>query len=465
MREWFGERLRQTNEAAWKAAHGRLYEHLRDTTKEGKTPTLEDLAPLYQAITHGCRAGLYQQALDDILVTRIYRHRQDGKFEGYAVLKLGGIGTTLAVISWFFSKAFEAPHATLTNPAASFVLAEAAFNLRAQGRFMEALPAARAALRMEEEAARWHNAAINSGNLSAAELVFGSVAAAVSTAAQSVIYADRSTDEFQMMSKRSIHADALHAAGQRDEADRLFRDSEERQKKSQPKYPILYSVQGYLYCDLLLAKGDWTAARGRGTENLLNIGSDPLLDRALVRLALGRAHLGFALGCIRRQQPPGSARDNARASRVRLDETVDGLRRAGTTHHIPRGLLARVGFRRSVGDWGGAARDLDEVEEIADLGPMKLFLCDMALERARLAFAKIEAFAPLNGMLEKDNPPKPVVPSAEEIAELKSAAERQLKIAADYIEKCGHHRRDAELAELQAVLRGEKKFADLPPRV
>jgi hypothetical protein len=31
-REWFGARLKQTNEAAWKAAHGRLYEHLRDTT-------------------------------------------------------------------------------------------------------------------------------------------------------------------------------------------------------------------------------------------------------------------------------------------------------------------------------------------------------------------------------------------------------------------------------------------------
>ena len=67
VREWFGERLRQTNEAAWKAAHGRLYEHLRDTTKEGDTPTLEDLAPLYQAIAHGCRAGRHQEALDEDL--------------------------------------------------------------------------------------------------------------------------------------------------------------------------------------------------------------------------------------------------------------------------------------------------------------------------------------------------------------------------------------------------------------
>ena len=48
---------------------------------------------------------------------------------------------------------------------------------------------------------------------------------------------------------------------------------------------------------------------------------------------------------------------------------------------------------------------------------------------------------------------------------MKSEAEKQLKIAADYIDKCGYHRRDEELAELQAVLRGEKKFSDLPPRV
>jgi hypothetical protein len=57
------------------------------------------------------------------------------------------------------------------------------------------------------------------------------------------------------------------------------------------------------------------------------------------------------------------------------------------------------------------------------------------------------------------------VPNADEIAKLKSEAERQLEIAADYIEKCGYHGRDEELAELQAVLRSEKKFAELPPGV
>jgi hypothetical protein len=95
---------------------------------------------------------------------------------------------------------------------------------------------------------------------------------------------------------------------------------------------------------------------------------------------------------------------------------------------------------------------------------MKIHLCDMALERARLAFAKTEAFAPLNGMID-DSPPKPVVPDAADVKSLKEEATKQLAIAVDYIKSCGYHRRDEELAELEAVLRGERKLADLPPRV
>jgi hypothetical protein len=54
---------------------------------------------------------------------------------------------------------------------------------------------------------------------------------------------------------------------------------------------------------------------------------------------------------------------------------------------------------------------------------------------------------------------------AAEIARLKDEAAKQIATAADYIDTCGYHRRDAELAELQAVRDGKRKFADLPPRV
>jgi TIR domain len=465
VREWFGERLKATNEKAWRAAHGRLFEHLRDTTKEGDTPTLEDLAPLYQAIAHGCRASRHQEALDKIYIGRICRRQPDGEIVFYASKKLGALGSDLAAISWFFDQPYAMPVAALKPLDQSWVTGQAALRLRAQGRFAEALPADRAALRMAEDAEDWRNAAIRASNLSQDELLVGEIAAAVPTAEQSVAFADRSGDEFWMMGFRTTYADALHAAGRREEAAQAFADAERRQKEQQPEYPLLYSLQGYRYCDLLLSEGDHTAARDRATQTVKWARQLSLLAIALDTLTVGRAHLGLAPAPASNHQMSAVMRDDARAAHARLDEAVDRLRAAGTSHHVPRGLLARATFRRSIGDWGGAARDLDEVEEIAEPGPMRLYLCEMALERARLAFAKIEAFAPLNGMLEKDNPPKPAVPSADEIAKLKSEAEDQLKIAADYIEKCGYHRRDEDLGELQAVLRGEKKFADLPPRV
>ncbi len=93
VREWFGERLRLTNEAAWKEAHSRVYDHLRQATREGQTPTLADLSPLYHAIAHGCRAGRQQEALTEVYENRICRRLPTGDVEFYAVNKLGAVGS------------------------------------------------------------------------------------------------------------------------------------------------------------------------------------------------------------------------------------------------------------------------------------------------------------------------------------------------------------------------------------
>jgi len=240
VREWFGQRLERTNVDAWRAAHGRLFEHLRNTTTEGKTSTLEDFAPLYQAIAHGCRAGRHQEALEEIYRDRICRREADGTPEFYARDNLGAFGSDLAAISWFFDKPYETPIATLTEVNQAWVLNLAATSLRAQVRFAEALPALRAGLRMEKAAKDLRNAAITTSNLSEVELLVGEVGAAVATAEQSVAYADQSGDEFQMVRIRTTHAEALHAVGRREEAERLLAEAERRHKKMRPKYPLLF---------------------------------------------------------------------------------------------------------------------------------------------------------------------------------------------------------------------------------
>ena len=50
------------------------------------------------------------------------------------------------------------------------------------------------------------------------------------------------------MIKRTTHADALHQAGRRAEAEARFREAEQMQAERQPDYPLLYSVQGFRYC-------------------------------------------------------------------------------------------------------------------------------------------------------------------------------------------------------------------------
>jgi hypothetical protein len=95
---------------------------------------------------------------------------------------------------------------------------------------------------------------------------------------------------------------------------------------------------------------------------------------------------------------------------------------------------------------------------------MRLYWCDGALEGARLALARRAAFAPLNSLVER-SPPPPVLPDPAAAAALRKEARKELDVARKLIAECGYHRRDEELAELDGVVSGARRFADLPPRV
>ena len=216
-------------------------------------------------------------------------------------------------------------------------------------------------------------------------------------AERSVTYANHSGDAFLREVTRATLADALHQAGRRAEAEALFREVEQMQAESQPAYPLLYSLQGFRYCDLLLAEAERGKAEGgRTQEELLavcrgvseravkmfewRVPSDSLLDIALDHLTMGRATLYEA---ILSSDSPSSFI----FATSHLDAAVSDLRRAGTQDHLPRGLLTRTWLRSLTGPRTGpesAQSDLDEAWEIAARGPMPLFLADIHLYRARL---------------------------------------------------------------------------------
>ncbi len=453
VREWFGDRLKRTNEAAWKEAHSRLYEHLRDTTHEGKTPTLADLAPLYHAIAHGCHAGRLENALDQVFRNRIHRRLPNGTLEGYSLFKLGAASTDLAAISWFFERPYEEPNAALKLPDRAWIFAEAGFALRAQGRLQEAVAATRAGLCLFEDTQDWRSAAIEAANLSQTELLIGEIAAAIATAEKAAAYADRSGEEIQRMFRFFERANALYASGDWEKVTALFADRVRRTLEVQPKATVS-SLEAFYCSELLLSQGRACAVRDEAMRTLkLNRRDNNRVLVALNTLTLGRANLLLALQLITNRALAKRARADVRAAASSFDGAVEGLRGSGLNQYLPCGLLARAAFRRAVGDWEGAARDLDETEEIAEPGPMRLFLCDVALERARLALAEREGFAPLNGLVET-SPSRPVLPDATAAAALVEEARKELDVARNLIAECGYHRRDEELAELDAVMAG-----------
>jgi len=263
----------------------------------------------------------------------------------------------------------------------------------------------RAGLEMNVKQEDWQNAPRAAGNLSELELTLGDLAAAVADAEQSVSYAERSGDGFQQMSKRATLANALHQAGRRDQAEALFRKAEVMQAERQPEYPLLFSLRGFHYCDLLLAAAEcaawrqmlqfsripqpsslpescravsWRAARALQWGEQDN--QSPLLDIALDRLTLGRAALYAAILDDSLLDPLVSCRES-------LQHAVDGFRRAGSQDHLPNGLLTRAWLRFLTGARTGqesAQSDLNEAFEIAERGRMPLFMADIHLHRARL---------------------------------------------------------------------------------
>lgn len=427
LRDYFAEQLRAHFPEAWQTGHQRLFEYLCEAT-EYQPATLTGLQPLYQAVSHGCLAGLHEQARAEVYRDRILRGAGYNGF--YSVRMLGAIGADLGAVACFFTTLWTTLAPSLKPSNQGWLLNSAASLLRSMGRLTEAVEPIRAAIEIAVEQEEWKNAATAADNLSGLELVRGNISAAISAGEQAVTYADRSTDSFQQVSRRATLANALHQADRRNESQLLFEDAEKRTAANWPQYPWLVSIRGFQYCDFLLSDAGriaWQhflvpqhtapiaiscdAAIEQSLQKLAwaNQGRAPLLDIALDHLSLAQATL-YEAGVL--STIPQAAHDHIAAA-------VAGLRASGDMHYLPHGLLTRAWIRFLSGDIPGCQEDLDEAWEIAERGPMPLFQADILLYRARL-FRDRTALAEARRLIEKH----------------------------------GYHRRDEELADAEEAAKG-----------
>ncbi len=254
------------------------------------------------------------------------------------------------------------------------------------------------------------------------------------------------------------------------------------QAERQPDYPLLYSLRGFQYCDLLLTEAEraaWQAILGRArrvpsreeastTEERLgrslalpeamescravseraaqtlkwstDVFNFGLLTIALDHLTLGRAALYAAI----------LEQSEIRNPKSEIDLAVSGLRRAGTQHELPRGLLTRAWQRSLSGARTGpesTTSDLDEAWEIAARGPMPLFLADIHLYWARLfGVGPVPTGQRDRGTDDEDGRSEPALQYPWESPQHDLAEARRL------IEKHGYLRRLPELEDAEAAL-------------
>ena len=363
---------------------------------------------MYAAVVHGCLAGKNQEALVEVYWKRVKREA-----EHFSARQLGAFGSEVAMFSAFFDPPWERLTPGLDEVWQALILGEAGVALRALGRLPEAAGLLRLGLERGAAQEDWKNAAINASNLSELLQARGELSEALAQAWKSVELADKSGDAFDRMDHRTLLAAALYAMGLREEATAQFEEAERMQKETHPACPLLCSLPGFRYCDILLDQGRDDDVRERATQTVNWVRG--LLSIALDHLSLGRAHL-LAL-------QRGAAGDLAQAD-FHLAKAVDGLRRAGTQHHLPLGLLARAALHTHTRDFPSARRDLDEALALATRCGFRLHEADAHLGHARLALAEA-------------NP---------------TAARTHLALARAIIESTGYHRRDPDLAALDRAL-------------
>ncbi|HVR40888.1 MAG TPA: hypothetical protein VMU84_17485, partial [Thermoanaerobaculia bacterium] len=238
----------------------------------------------------------------------------------------------------------------------------------------------------------------------------------------------------EMWNKRSAHAEALFQAGSLDEAHARFTKAEALQKEAS-QYPLLYSLSGFRFCDFLLSEVEcaaWRATLGVDEIPIAPTTLDAVEDRAsqtlqwfktqnyslLLSIALDNLTLGRV--SLYRDILERAAVDDQNSY---VEAAVIGIRQAGKTDYLPRALLARAWVCAVHGRAAAANADLDEAQQIAERGPMRLHLADVHLYRARLFFR-----------------------------EDREEARGELKKARVLIEQCGYHRRDEELRDAEKVI-------------
>ncbi len=405
IRSFFGRDFQQQQPSAFQAAHRALFDYYQAQAPE-QPEDLDSMQPLYRAVLHGCLAGEYQKALDDVYYQRIERGG-----EGFGTKKLGAYAQNLSAIAAFFPAGWrQLEHTGLSDDDQAWLLSEAAFCLMSLGRLREALAPCEANLELRIKLEDWKNASIAAQNLTDLHLPLGDLSAAEQRARQALAWAEQVEDKTEQMKSQARLASVLHRQGHMTQARTAFERAEVLCAEAYPQYPRLFSLPGAWYCAFLLdalSCPQGLCGDADGNEDSVPVSSSdhdghaalcPSYDKAsgntLVREVLERGEYGLkikttallldaavnTLTLARAQAllPEASPSD----TRTAFDRAVNAIEAAKSIDDAPPFYLARAAFLLAH-DSHAAKRDIDYARSLIERCDMALYAVDANLLEAQ----------------------------------------------------------------------------------
>jgi hypothetical protein len=452
IREHFAKQVRAIEGNGWCMANIRLFSYLAKSVPQWPDD-LRGLEPLYQAVFHGCQAGLYEYALA-ILKYRIM-HQPDGKVSlsggrTFSTDGLGAVHQDLVALANLFEKPWSVVAPSLSDSVKGWVLNQTSFRLRDLGRISEACEPICLGLEFTTSSQDNENAMCDAVNLSELEALSGNMDKAIRLAEVAMNLAKSMSNnpaaKTWSICAHARKARALHLCGRLQAAESEFVLAEKNQNEFDPRYPLLYGLSGCQYAELLLAADERLAwsnyalpsiprsieggmkclAVRRRMETIVRWLADDeqILQICFTIISWARARMYatcFNVGFF-------STDDVLAEVRVELEPALQKIRTLHTAEFLVEGLVLRSLLLHMTRDSHSARLDLDEAWDIASRGPMRLHMADIHLYRARLFFR------------EKPYPWK--------------SPQDDLAAAEKLINECGYHRRDEELADSKRAILG-----------
>lgn len=348
VRDFLNAHLKNEQAETWRKGNALIFNFLQDSARISPSTMLE-LEPLFRAVIHGTRAGLFEESFQ-LYFERIKRRQ-------FSMFTEGSHHADQSCIRAFFRKPWTEPVAQLSEEASSYLLSSAATNLIYLGQIGAAIPPSAKSIQWFRKNARWVEAAATSGPLISMLIAAGRLSDAReewNRAQRSVTNAD---NEVLAAVATSIGAYLSFLEGDIEAAERLFCEAELVLCEEEAPCEIVCPTISAYYCKYLLDTGETEKALERALLTMrwrehrswqVAVDTTSLFGSDLLFLGLTYLKLG----------------DMENAAEY-LNKQVAIFKAANEWLYLPSGLIARAQLFLAQGEASSAQQDLSEALDIA----------------------------------------------------------------------------------------------------